>query len=87
MAVADFFGLALRARVKSADHALQFGEFLDQFGGEVGFAELGGALGVGVTAEFLHKCDNALGLFEIGAELRLERDVGKILHAVVRAFF
>ena len=32
----DFFGFALGARVESADDALEFGEFLDEFGGEVG---------------------------------------------------
>ena len=33
----NFFGLALGAGVESADDALQFGEFLDEFGGEIGF--------------------------------------------------
>ena len=32
----DFFRFALDARIKAADHALQFGEFLNQFGGEIG---------------------------------------------------
>src|SRR5580658_7745231 len=31
----DGFGLALHARVKAADHSLQFGEFLYQLGGEI----------------------------------------------------
>ena len=34
------FAKALRARVESADDALQFSEFLDQFGGEVGLGRV-----------------------------------------------
>ena len=48
----DGFAFALHAGVEAADHALQFGELLDQFGGEIDLAEFGGAHGVGIAAEF-----------------------------------
>ena len=35
----DVFGFALSARVEAADHALKFGELLDQFGGQIGLRE------------------------------------------------
>ena len=38
----DFFRLALLTSVETADDALEFREFLDQFGGEVGFQEMRG---------------------------------------------
>ena len=41
----DFFGLALRARVETADDALQLGEFLHHLGGEIALRELRGADG------------------------------------------
>jgi len=35
----NLVGLALRAGIEAADHALQLGEFLDQFGGEISLGE------------------------------------------------
>ena len=83
----DGFGLALRARIEAADDALQFGELLDQLGGEIALEQLRGALRVAIAAEFGSERDDALGLFEIGAELGLEGDMGQILAAVASFFF
>ena len=57
----DFFGLALGARIESADHALEFGEFFDQFCREVGLGKKRGSFSVGVSAEFFREQHNALG--------------------------
>ena len=78
----DFVRLALRARVESADDALQFGELLDQFGGEIALGQARRALGVLVAAEFLHQCHHAFGLLQIRPELGLESYVGEIFDAV-----
>ena len=85
----DFFGFALGARVETADDALKFGEFLDEFGGEIGFREQRGALRVGLAAEFVSptQCHHPLGLLEIAAEFGLEGDVGEIVHAVGELLF
>ena len=72
----------MRARVETADDALQFGEFLDHFGGEIGFRKQSRALGVIVAAEFFDQRDDALGFFQIGAELGLKGDLCKILDAI-----
>ena len=45
--VGDISGFALSTRVKTADDALQFGEFADHFAGEIAFGEFGGAIGIG----------------------------------------
>ncbi len=81
------FGFALRAGVESADDALQFGEFLDEFGGEVGFRKLRGywLRPVSLAAsEFgaRRRRGSRCGFFEIGAELGLERDAAEIDHAI-----
>ena len=67
---------------KPADDALQIGELLHHFGGQVALGKQRRALGVGVAAQFLHQRDNPLGLLEIRTELGLERDVRQIFDAV-----
>ncbi len=86
----DFFGFALGAGVESADDALEFGEFLDEFGGEVGFAKAARpvshryragycllARSAQNGAKLADEEDHAAGLLEIGAELGLEGDVAR----------
>ena len=80
-------GFALHAGVQAAHHALQFGEFLHQFSGEVAFGKLGRADGVIVAAQFLHQRLHALGLFEIRAQLGLEGDVGEVRDAARERLF
>ena len=82
----DGFGLALHACVEAADHALEFGEFLDQFGGEIDLAEFGGAHGVGISAEFGGELHHAFGLGQVAAEFGLEGDVGEVRFAVGERF-
>ena len=48
----DFFGFAVQAGIVFAHRALQFGEFADHFGHQVGFCQTRGAFGCcGVCAQ------------------------------------
>src|ERR1019366_9854649 len=82
----DLIRLALRARVESAYDALQFWELLHQFGREITLCEARCALSVLVAAEFFHQSNHALGFFQIRSQLRLERYVGQVCHAVRQRF-
>ena len=75
------------AGVKASDDTLQFGEFLHHVGGEVSLEQFGGAgCGVGIGSrcrcDILYQCYHADGLFKVGTELGLERDVLQIGHAI-----
>ena len=82
MALPDFFRLALRARIESADHALQFGEFLDQFGGEIALGRRAARWACSSPPSVSHQLHHALGLLQIRSQLGLEGDMGQIFHAV-----
>ena len=55
----DFFGFALGAGVKATDDALEFGEFLDQFGGEIGLRKHVLRARRGIAAQLFHQSDDA----------------------------
>ena len=87
----DGFGFALGAGIESAHDALEFGEFLDHLGGEIGFAEQGGAVdggevGAETGGEGAAAFANALGFLEVRADAGVEGDVFKVVDALGEGF-
>ena len=82
----------LHARVKTADNSLQFGEFLDQFRGQIGFRQQRRFVdyaGSNRHAALLHRLRQPTGhvlhaqrLVVVAAEIFLERDIAQQLDAL-----
>ena len=78
----DRLGLALRAGVKSADHALEIGELFDHFRREIALGEQRRALGVLIASEFVHQVFDAICLVQVRPKFGLKRDFREIWDAV-----
>ena len=82
----------LHARVKAADNSLQFGEFLDQFRGQIGFGQQRSFVddaGSNGHAALLHRLGQPTGhalhahrLVVVAAEIFLERNVAQQIDAL-----